>query len=214
MNAAMQSSQWPAAPWHLQGNALLWLYWQDADQARSLVPAAARVIRMLPGRTLGALYVARYQSGSTLEYSEMIVARALSWHRGHIGAWLPQLWVDDVRSRDGGRAIWGLPKQCADFRWSVQSLQIIADGMKLCELEWDRQPAGRWRLPLLAPITSLIAGRLHSTSITGSARLDRRGARVLHSRIPGLDAQDLPTAALRLHALRLHVPPPAKQGRG
>lgn len=71
---------------------------------------------MAPGWTFGGVYCAHYGAGSTLEYLELIVIPGLV-RRGHrLGAWISHIYVDDAQSVAGGRSIWALPKELAEFR--------------------------------------------------------------------------------------------------
>jgi Acetoacetate decarboxylase (ADC) len=90
----------PSPPWQLQGT--LWC---------SLFPVRTGT----PGRPAG-LYGAAfvdYASG-TLSYRELMVARLVrdgAVPRVHI----TDIWVDSVASRDGGRSLWGIPKDLAEL---------------------------------------------------------------------------------------------------
>jgi acetoacetate decarboxylase len=67
---------YPAAPWTLMGYAVQTLQFVDTRQARSFVPSKLRILSVLPGKTLGGMYLASYGPGSVLEYDELIVAAA------------------------------------------------------------------------------------------------------------------------------------------
>jgi acetoacetate decarboxylase len=62
----------------------------------------------------GAAWVA-YEPGSALTYSELLVARPVRVAGGRRVS-IRDIWVDSVPSRDGGRALWGIPKDLAAFR--------------------------------------------------------------------------------------------------
>jgi hypothetical protein len=52
-----------------------------------------------------------------LEYSELIVVAGLVRYSGQIGGWVSHIYVDNADSVAGGRNIWGLPKELAEFTW-------------------------------------------------------------------------------------------------
>lgn len=131
---------YPVAPWYLQGRALLTLHWIDTDRARPWVPAALEIQSILPGKTLGGVLLASYGAGSVLEYNELIVTPALVNHEGNIGTWISHIYVDDVDSVAGGREIWGLPKQLADFHWGAKAIEVAQPEVSLCRAE----PKSRW----------------------------------------------------------------------
>ena len=88
---------YPPAPWGLQGQGWLSLF---------------RVRRA--GLRPDGLYVAAfvsYEPDSPLTYSELLVARVLDRRQVEI----TDIWVDSVASRDGGRALWAIPKELCDF---------------------------------------------------------------------------------------------------
>ncbi|HEV2148284.1 MAG TPA: acetoacetate decarboxylase family protein [Longimicrobiaceae bacterium] len=107
----------PPMPWRLrvEGLVLITLHWVDVERVRALVPPELRIMRFLPGKTLGGLFLARYGPGSELEYDELIVSGATVWHAGRPAAWATHLFVDEARSVEGGRTLLGAPKHLAPF---------------------------------------------------------------------------------------------------
>lgn len=137
---------YPTPPWTLQGHALLALHWVETARVRPLVPAEFKLISVLPGKTLGGVYFSRYDLGSVLQYSELIVAPALVSYAGKIGAWVTHIYVDQADSVAGGREIWGLPKQLAEFLWEPgqpSHVTVRQQGQVLCALEYG-QPVSLW----------------------------------------------------------------------
>jgi acetoacetate decarboxylase len=66
-----------------------------------------------PAGLYGAAFV-DYAEGSTLAYRELLVARLIrdgAIPRVHV----TDIWVDSEVSRDGGRSLWAIPKDLADF---------------------------------------------------------------------------------------------------
>jgi acetoacetate decarboxylase len=132
---------YPTPPWMLKGHALLTLHLVDLDRVRALVPSELNLIAVLPGKTLGAVYFSRYESGSVLEYSELIVAPALVSYGGKSGAWVTHIYVDSPDSVAGGQEIWGLPKELAEFTWEPgkpSRIRVTQQGQTLCALEYGR----------------------------------------------------------------------------
>jgi hypothetical protein len=134
---------YPPAPWHLQGFSLQTLHLLDVDRVRASIPAELKIISIFPGKTLGGIYVASYGAGSTLEYNELIVVSALVDRAGQVGSWISHICVDHPESIAGGREIWGLPKQMAQFNWDDNQgqVQVRQDDQLLCTLK------RRWQLP-------------------------------------------------------------------
>lgn len=57
---------YPSAPWTLKGYAVQTLQLVDSAQARSFVPPDLDIISVLPGKTLGGVYLTSYRPGSVL----------------------------------------------------------------------------------------------------------------------------------------------------
>ncbi|HZO90342.1 MAG TPA: acetoacetate decarboxylase family protein [Chthonomonadaceae bacterium] len=143
---------YPPAPWRLQGHAFQSIQPVDRERARALIPPELKPIPVWPGKTLGGLYLASYGPGSTLEYHELIVVAALVRCGYRVGAWISHIYVDSAASLAGGRQIWGLPKEIAQFAWEPGELGRLAvrqGERRLCTLHLNRT---RGTLPLRFPL--------------------------------------------------------------
>jgi hypothetical protein len=119
----------PDAPWHLEGECVI-------------APALTRE------RRLGGVFLADYRAG-TLRYHELIVferATARGMVVGHI-------YVDSEQSLHGGRSIWGLPKELAEFEYTPRTFSARQGGQLLLRARIRRRP-GRIRMPIAGPFTS------------------------------------------------------------
>src|SRR5690349_21774012 len=116
---------YPPAPWRLRGASVQSLRLVRVEQAHRFVPAGVRIVPVVPRRTLAAMYCARYEAGSTLQYSELAMAPALVRTRGKIGFWISHLYVDNPVSVAGGRETWHLPKQLAAFHWNAEGHEVL-----------------------------------------------------------------------------------------
>jgi hypothetical protein len=135
---------YPPAPWTLQGYGLQTLQLIDINTARSLVPSELEIVSLLPGKTLGGIYLSSYQSGSFLEYNELIVVAAYVRYQNRLGAWISHIYVDNFTSVAGGREIWGLPKEMAEFTWTAQGVTVTQNGKTLCKLTHKKSPLKTW----------------------------------------------------------------------
>jgi len=136
---------YPPAPWTLKGHSLQTLGFVDIAKARPLVPAELDIVSVLPGKTLGGVYVAHYGEQSTLVYNELIVVAALTRYGGKVGSWISHIYVDNPDSVAGGREIWGLPKELAQFTWEQSNhggVTVQQGEQPLCTLQ------SAWTLPL------------------------------------------------------------------
>ncbi|MEH2107516.1 acetoacetate decarboxylase family protein [Nostoc sp.] len=131
---------YPQAPWTLQGYAIQTLHLVNIDRVRPLIPLELEIISVWPGKTLGSVYLSNYGSGSVLEYSELIIASALVSYQKKIGTWISHIYVDNADSVAGGREIWGLPKEVAEFTWEQgKDVTVHQGNRKLCSLNYNQQ---------------------------------------------------------------------------
>lgn len=212
MNAAGQNA-YPPAPWVLRGGGVATLGLVDLAQARSVTPPGARVVQVWPGKTLGGLLFGAYGEGSSLQYNELNLVAALVRFEGRLAFWLPRLYVDSPSSRSGGRAIWGAPKELADFAFTRDGVRsavaIVREGRTVCHLTFGPSAAGA-RLALPMPAVGLRDGVLLAFTGRLAARFSLTSVEVA---IPA-DAEfaglrlDCPFVGVRCDALELVVPPP------
>ncbi|MEG3846291.1 acetoacetate decarboxylase family protein [Microcoleus sp. herbarium19] len=140
---------YPPAPWKLQGYAIATLQLIDVARVRPLVPSELEIVSLFPGKTLGGIYISSYGLGSVMEYNELIVVSAIANYAGKWGAWISHIYVDNPNSVAGGREIWGLPKELAQFSWegsdSVKAAPLgyrvtVSQGNRqLCSLNYSKQ---------------------------------------------------------------------------
>lgn len=179
---------YPPPPWNLEGFSLQTLHLLDVAHIRSLIPADLNILSILPGKTLGGVYIASYQAGSTLRYNELIVISGLIHQSSKVGGWISHIYVDHPDSIAGGRKIWGLPKQMAQFSWDLTqnlSVQVDQNGRSLCSIrcQWQSPP---WPQSLSVPAFSLLGHKL----------LYFKGRANFHLRLAGLDLTVLPESPL------------------
>lgn len=109
----------PSPPWALRGQAWLSVFWA----APSGGTPATHVVAFI-----------RYEPGGVLSYSELLVARRLSGLRRLT---IDDIWVDSEPSREGGRGLWGIPKELADFHHESSGLGLVR------RAEWSASLDGR-----------------------------------------------------------------------
>ena len=159
-------TDYPPAPWSLSGDAMAIVRLVDIKEARRYVPASAKIVRVWRGKTLGGIVLARYDAGSTLHYNELIVFCGLVRCGLRLGAWISHIYVDNQASMAGGREIWGLPKEIAEFDFT-NGVQVLHDSHVWLRLA---RRIGRLKmpLPLVLPAWGIINGR--PTSFAGRGR--------------------------------------------
>lgn len=127
---------YPSPPWNLQGYAIQSLNLVDLEQARAVIPSELTVVSVFPGKTLGGIYLSTYQFGSPLQYSELIIVPGLTRYGDRLGAWISHIYVGDRASVAGGREVWGLPKEMAEFTWEGDRVTVKQDTRLLCSLQY------------------------------------------------------------------------------
>ncbi|MQW75539.1 hypothetical protein GHK92_06615 [Nocardioides sp. dk4132] len=93
---------YPDPPWDMVGQ--LWL---------SLFRLPTPVDDLRPAGVHGVAFV-RYEEGSPLTYSELLVARPISGPHGRRVS-ISDIWVDSPASVAGGRELWAIPKLIAEL---------------------------------------------------------------------------------------------------
>ena len=106
-------------------------------------------IVVIPHGATSGLFLATY-TGETLAYHELIVFRP--------GLVVAHIYVDDERSLTGGREIWNLPKELAEFDVSRGRFVARRGGELLVDARIRRRD-GFLPLPLLAPTIGALDGR-------------------------------------------------------
>ena len=168
---------YPPPPWRLCGEAYGLLQRLPVTRARAFVPPGLAIVPVLPGRTLGGLYLAAYHEGSVLRYHELLIVAALVRRGRRLGAWISHAYVDEPRSVAGGRAIWGLPKELATFDWDRPAGRVVVRQGERAVCAWGiRRPRAGLRLPLVLPAFgrrghAWLAFRGEGTARVGMARL-------------------------------------------
>lgn len=105
---------YPPEPWHLKGQLLMSIWTAPYAPPPDEPPPGTRPI-VVGGRCLTACAWLRYERGGVLEYDEVLSGVLVRTGRRRPMVWITHIWVDSPVSRDGGRELWGLPKQLAAF---------------------------------------------------------------------------------------------------
>jgi hypothetical protein len=163
---------YPAEPWDLHGHAYVgaWLV-PRADLPAPHSPATRPITIFGRGIVSAAFFV--YEEPSPLTYDE-IMATVLVREGWRLRVSITHIWVNSANSRDGGRELWAIPKDLADFRVTPHRT-YVAEGIGSLALRAVRRLP--WRLPLAFRIAQDRAGTLQVSPVAGRARLGLAGAR-------------------------------------
>ncbi|GIF14451.1 acetoacetate decarboxylase family protein [Actinoplanes teichomyceticus] len=105
---------YPPEPWHLRGQMYLSVFlvpMRAVPPLPEVLGAAARPLSLGGRAAVGAAWV-DYQPGGVLHYHELLSAVLVHEH-GRPRVSITDIWVDSVASREGGRRLWGIPKDIA-----------------------------------------------------------------------------------------------------
>jgi hypothetical protein len=143
----------PAAPWDLRGQ--LWLtFFVAVGPGR-------------PGGPYGVAFVS-YEPGSELTYSKLLVARPVR-RDGAARVEITDIWVDSPTSRDGGRALWAIPKELCGFASRRDDRSLLS------RAEWsahrDGQPIASARFADVSRAAVRLPFRGRTSQPDGSARV-------------------------------------------
>lgn len=108
----MSDAAHPPEPWDLAGSGVITTWRVDAAKLPAL-PAAVRPVTVR-GRALVATAFVDYGDGGMMTYHELLAAVVVRHGRG-LALSITDIWVDSPTSLAGGRALWGIPKELADF---------------------------------------------------------------------------------------------------
>ncbi|GHH40175.1 acetoacetate decarboxylase family protein [Lentzea cavernae] len=105
-------ADFPPEPWDLCGRG--WLTVSTAPRSAVPPPPPGVVPLTLFGHVVVVSAFVDYTPPGLLSYRELMTAVVV--RRGfRLGVTITDIWVDDETSRAGARAMWGIPKEIADF---------------------------------------------------------------------------------------------------
>ncbi|MEO6472852.1 MAG: acetoacetate decarboxylase family protein [Aeromicrobium sp.] len=162
-------TSYPAQPWHLTAHAFVGFYLVPSRLLPAPPPGTKRLT--IFGRALVSTAFFVYEEPSPLTYNEiMATAPVRTRWRSYVN--ILKIWVDSEASRDGGRALWAIPKDLADFDVSVHSSYAgSVAGTTIGSLD----VRGSKSLPASLPIAFRIAqerdGKALLTKVTGRGRI-------------------------------------------
>jgi hypothetical protein len=180
---------YPAEPWHLRGQLHLSVWSVPLARLPRLPDGFAAAVRPVTvgGRGLvGAAWV-EYEPGGVLRYRELLSA-VLVRDGARLRVSVTDIWVDSEISRDGGRELWGIPKQLADLdfepdagggpagaadRLTAQA-RTAAGVIAQATISAGPRYPGRW--PARLSVVQELAGRVKVTPVRGRAGLQHAKA--------------------------------------
>jgi acetoacetate decarboxylase len=158
---------YPPEPWDLRGQLHGSLFLVPLHDVPLDLPPGCRPIRLAGRAVVGAVWVS-YEPGGVLSYRELMTT--LLVRRGwRLLPTITHIWVDSVPSRDGGRALWGIPKALASFAFAGGELAARDDEGPLAtgSVRPGRRLPGRW--PVRFSVVQSLDGRAKVSPVRSSA---------------------------------------------
>ncbi|HEV7206344.1 MAG TPA: acetoacetate decarboxylase family protein [Jatrophihabitans sp.] len=103
----------PPEPWDLRGQLHASAFVVPLADVPVDLPPGCRPVRLGRFGVVGTAWVS-YEPGGVLSYRE-VMATLLVRRGRRVLPTIVRIWVDSEQSRDGGRALWGIPKDLASF---------------------------------------------------------------------------------------------------
>ncbi len=160
----MELTTYPPAPWDLHGHAAAAVFLLPRS-AIGAPPPGTRLVTVA-GRAVVTTAFFRYTDPSPLQYDE-VMATVLVRQGLRLRVWITHIWVDSPASRDGGRALWAIPKDLATFDVEPEDT-YVARGIASATTGRVRTLVPR--LPLAFRIAQERDGRALVTRVGGSIR--------------------------------------------
>lgn len=161
---------YPPEPWDLKGLGYVAL-WLVPTRALPALPPGVRPVSLF-GRSVVATGFVDYQPGGLLPYHEFLAA-PLVRHGATIGLSITDIWVDSAASRAGGRELWGIPKELADFEITPSGHCVArVDGELVAEARVTPRRGGlRSPFPLRGTIWQTLNAALARTPLRATGRV-------------------------------------------
>lgn len=166
---------YPPEPWRLVGQLHLGAWLVPADRLPTLAVPGVRPLVIAGRGVVGTAWVV-YEPGGVLTYRELMVTVLVRQGRRLVPS-VTSIWVDSPVSRDGGRALWGIPKELARFEVEPTidgggtTFRAQDDDASLGAVEL--RPGRRLpvRVPFRFSVLQSLAGRARRSPVSGWTRV-------------------------------------------
>lgn len=169
---------YPPEPWYLHGQMYVSLWRVPHRQMPDALPPGTRPVLLGGYGLVGTAWVS-YEPGGDLAYNELLAAVLV--RRGlRTSVSITHIWVDSEPSLEGGRALWGIPKQLATFDLTTSPALAAeartADGVIAGAEFRSRNPLpGTW--PLRYTVSQQMGGTRKDAPVRCRARLETAASR-------------------------------------
>jgi hypothetical protein len=195
MTVLPPESPFPDQPWCLRGEM-----WTSLALVRDPLRIPSAASRVFPGRLILVMLL-RYHEG-TLRYDELAMVSPIRVGL-RIFAYTHRIWVDSVESLWGGRKLWGIPKELAQFHWADDCVKVDTVHGPITELRPSRgtfeSPRVRTKMTGLAVDDSGqqlfcrgdMEGKLSTSRITIGLETQKFPCRNIKLPVPGFGIRSL-----------------------
>lgn len=161
---------YPPPPWYLGGNSWVGVF-------KSPIGAGIPIpLKPLINSQYLVVALIRYLHGS-LTYDELIIG-SMARYKWRIGLFVHHIWVDDMSSLWGGRRIWGLNKEMAEFSWKEDTVEITDEHGQIASITVDQQKSSLPAIKLPVPSFGQIGGDWVFTLGSIKTHLARTGMQI------------------------------------
>ena len=163
-------TSYPPSPWRLTAHAYVGVFVVPRAQLPAPHSSETKPITIL-GRGIVAAAWFVYEEPSPLAYNE-VMGTLLVRKGWHPLVSITDIWVDSVASRDGGRALWGIPKELAEFEVEPHtSYEAACCGTEIGSLEVLTSRQLPFEVPVGFSCGQDRAGQLLITKVRGKGTL-------------------------------------------
>lgn len=159
------ANPYPPEPWDLHGHAYVGMWLLPRDRTPAPHSPATKVVTIF-GRAIVCAAFFVYEEPSPLTYDE-IMTTVMVREGWRLRVSITHIWVDSPASREGGRELWAIPKDLADFD-VVPHSSYAAQGIGSLAVQRARRLP--WALPLGFRIAQDRGGALLVSPVTGHIR--------------------------------------------
>jgi hypothetical protein len=118
-------ADYPPEPWDLRGQLHLSTFLVPLSEIPFTAPPGYQAVRLGRFGLVGIAWVS-YEPSGVLAYRELM--STLLVRRGpRLMPTVTHIWVDSEASRDGGRELWGIPKEMAKFGTGASDFSAVED---------------------------------------------------------------------------------------
>jgi Acetoacetate decarboxylase (ADC) len=160
-----EPTTFPPEPWELRGQMFASTFLVPHKQVPIVAPPGWSPVRV-GGRCVVTTAWVDYAPGGVLSYRELMATLLVRRGRA-VAPTILSIWVDSEASRDGGRALWAIPKELATFDFAgVRMAAAAPDGTPIAAGQVRRRTA----LPRPVPVSFSVVQERDGAALVSPVR--------------------------------------------